>query len=67
MVTQAMKPHILASATAGHGSSESWTRLGKFLKVKPVLVYLHRNTKYTMKKTNQKMIKDQISLFLLPE
>ena len=27
------------------------------------MVYLQRNTKYTMTKTNQKIIKDQISFF----
>ena len=45
MVTLAMTTHILASATAGHGSSESYKRLLKFLRVRPVLVYLHRNNK----------------------
>ena len=55
-----MKTHIFASAMAGHGCSESYTRFAKFLKVKPLLVYLHRNNKYKITKTNQKMIKDQV-------
>ena len=48
---QAIITHILASATAGHGSSES------FFRIMSVLVYLHRNNKYTKIKTKQKMIK----------
>ena len=57
------RKHILASATTGHGSRESYKRLLRFLRVKTVLVYLHSNNKYTMTKTNQKMMKDQVSFF----
>ena len=58
-----MKTNILASATAGHRSSESYTRFVKFLEIKLVLVYMHRNNKYTMTKSNQKMMKNQVSFF----
>ena len=34
MVTQAMKTHILDSATAGHEDSLNWTSLVEFLKLR---------------------------------
>ena len=54
-----------AMKLAGQGSNKSFTRLVNLFKMKPVLIYRHRNNKYTMTKTNQnqKMIKDQDSFF----
>ena len=51
--------------TTGQGSNKSFTWLLNLFKMKPVLIYWHRNDKYTMTKTNQnqKMIKDQVKFF----
>ena len=48
--------------TTGPGCNKSFKRLLNLFKMKPVLIYWHRNNKYTMTITNQnqKMIKDQV-------
>ena len=62
-----MKTHFLASAMVGHESSDSYRRFVKFLKIKPVLVYLHRNSEYAMTKNHPKGNKRPSLICLLPE
>ena len=52
----------------GQCNGETWKpqklyKVWFFFLIGPVLVYLHRNNKYTMTKTNQKIMEDQVSFF----